>query len=310
MIRFLIKRSFALAILLIGASIVIFLLTRALPGEPIAADPRVREIMDVLSARLGVEFPAVARYLDWLAAALRGELGRPGSTGAGEVLMQRLPVTLHLMAASLVLAVVVAVPAGMAAARRKGGIVDRVCRALAFVGAAVPVFWQALVMILVFAVLLRWLPASGYVAPDQEAALSARHMLMPAIVLATGVAAAILCAVRTATIDALGQPHLIVARAAGLSDRAAFWGRVLPRALASALGRMGAVPGQLLAGAVLVETVFDLPGLGRLLVESTRTRDYAAMQGVALASVAAVLLLTLAGDTLRALLDRRARVTS
>lgn len=309
MIRFLIKRSLATTMLLIGASIVIFLLTRASPGEPVATDPRVREIMGMLSAHLGFELPAVAPYLDWLAAMLRGEFGRPGSAGAGEILVRRLPVTLSLIAVSLALALVVAVPAGMAAARRKGGIVDRVCSAIAFVGAAVPVFWQAMVMILVFAVILRWLPASGYVAPDQDAVLSARHMLMPAIVLATGVAAAILCAMRTATIDALGRPHLIVARAAGLSERAAFWSQVLPRALASALGMLGAVPGQLLAGAVLVETVFDLPGLGRLLVESIRTRDFAAMQGVALASVAVVLVLTFAGDTLRALLDRRARVT-
>jgi peptide/nickel transport system permease protein len=306
MISFLVKRSLALTLLLIGASIVIYLLTRGLPGEPIAADPRVREAMDVLSARAGIELPAVARYLDWLAAALRGELGRPG---AGEIVAQRLPVTLHLIAAGLALALLVAVPAGIAAARRQDGIVDRVFHALAVVASAVPVFWQALVMILVFAVMLRWLPASGYVAPDQEVALSARHMLMPAIVLATGVGAAILCAMRTATVDALARPHLIVARAAGLSERAAFWGHVLPSALGAALGMLGAVPGQLLAGAVLVETVFDLPGLGRLLVESIRTRDYASMQGVAFASVAAVLLLTFAGDTLRALLDRRARVT-
>lgn len=315
MILFLIKRSLTLAALLVGASLLLFLTMRGMAGEPVAAvatNPYLRAALDQLRERLGVELPLVAQYANWLAAALSGDLGRSGAAaaGGGDVLLQRLPVTLHLVAASLTLALFIAVPAGVITARNRGGGVDRFCRFIAFVGAAVPNFWQAMVMILVFAVLLRWFPASGYVSPDKDFILSAQHMLMPTLVLATGSAIAILCTMRAATIEAMGRDHLIVARAFGHSDRAVFWGQVLRHACASALAISGGVLAQLLAGAVMVETVFDLPGLGRLLVESIRTRDFAAMQGVALASVAAVLLFTLLGDALRALLDRRCRAGS
>lgn len=315
MILFLIRRCLALAALMLGASLLVFALTRGLPGEPMAGmpvDATVGTLLERLRARFGIELPLVAQYLNWLAAALHGDLGRSASatTDVTRVLLQRLPVTLHLVGASLVLALALAVPAAVAAANRKGGVIDRLCGLFFCLGASVPVFWQAIVMILVFAVLLGWLPAGGYVAPDADVVRSTTHMLLPAIVLATGCAAWIQRTLRDALGEALGRDHLVVARAFGQSERRVFWTQVLRPAFAPTLGRAGIAIGNLLAGTVLVETIFNLPGLGRLLVESIRARDYALMQGVALAAVAGVLLFTLAADTLRAFLDRRARVRS
>ena len=315
MILFVIRRCLSLAALMLGASMLLFAMTRGLPGEPISSipiHPRLGEAVELLRTQLGIELTPLVQYLNWLSAALRGDLGRSAAaaTDVASVLQLRLPVTLHLVGTSLALALIVAIPAGIIAAGRAGGIVDRACRLLGCLGASMPVFWLSMIMILVFAVWLGWLPATGYAAPTGDIVRSTTHVLMPALVLATGCAAWIQRALRGAVVEARRQDHLVVARAFGLSEQRIFWGQVLRHAFAPTLATAGAAIGNLLAGAVLVETIFDLPGLGRLLVESIRARDYALMQGVALAGVAGVLLVTLAGDMLRGLLDRRARARS
>ena len=312
MLKFILRRAATLAIVLLGASLVIFLIMRALPGDPaigmltLNATP---EMIREMRTKLGLELPLAEQYLRWIAAALTGDLGRSFffSTDVLGLILQRFPVTLHLALVSLVIALAIAVPAGVVAATHKGGWVDHLCRVIALIGVSIPVFWQGLLMILLFAVILGWLPPGGYVAPADGLITSAAHILLPSVALGTAYAATITRMLRASMLDVLGRDYITVARALGVPERAVIWNDALRNALIPTRTAAGFSFGYLLAGAVLTEVIFNLPGMGRLLFESILSRDYPLVQGLVLLNVFIFVLINLAMDALYALLDPRVR---
>lgn len=296
MLVYLAKRGAARLSLMLGAGIAIFVLTRPLIADAVPAAPMPGSIATV-----------IVQCAEWIMSLLGGDFGRSAMADAPTLALmcERLPMTLQVIAASLALALAVALPVGLLAATKPRHALDRAARALVFVTQAMPLAAVAPVLMLVFAILLRWLPAGGHVDAAIQPARAAAHLLLPSIALAIGLLPMLLGAIRDGAGTALGERHLLVARAFGASPRGLVWGRALRLALASALTSLAALAGQALSGAILVEVIFDLPGLGRLVMESLVARDYVLLRGLALASAILIGATALAGDVLRGLLDRR-----
>jgi peptide/nickel transport system permease protein len=312
MVRFVFDRLGSLAIVLLGASILIFLVMRALPGDPaigmltINATP---EMLRELRAQLGLERPLYDQYLSWMVAALQGDLGRSFffSSSVTGLIAERFPVTLYLAGLSLIIALAIAVPAGVYSATHQGRFGDHVTRLIALAGVSMPVFWQGLLMILLFAVVLQWLPAGGYEPLSRGVVASLSHMIMPSLVLGTAYAATVMRMLRASMLDVLGRDYIAVARALGISERTVIWNDALRNALIPTLAAAGFSFGYLLAGAVLTEVIFNLPGMGRLLFESIVARDYPLVQGLVMLNVAVFISINLAMDMVYAWLDPRVR---
>lgn len=312
MVRFVFDRLGSLAIVLLGASILIFLVMRALPGDPaigmltINATP---EMLRELRAQLGLERPLYNQYLSWMVAALQGDLGRSFffSSSVTGLIAERFPVTLYLAGLSLIIALAIAVPAGVYSATHQGRFGDHVTRLIALAGVSMPVFWQGLLMILLFAVVLQWLPAGGYEPLSRGVVASLSHMIMPSLVLGTAYAATVMRMLRASMLDVLGRDYIAVARALGISERTVIWNDALRNALIPTLAAAGFSFGYLLAGAVLTEVIFNLPGMGRLLFESIVARDYPLVQGLVMLNVAVFISINLAMDMVYAWLDPRVR---
>lgn len=312
MARFVFDRLGSLAVVLLGASVLIFLVMRALPGDPaigmltINATP---EMLRELRAQLGLERPLYEQYLSWMVAALQGDLGRSFffSSSVTGLIAERFPVTLYLAGLSLVIALSIAVPAGVYSATHQGRFGDHITRLIALAGVSMPVFWQGLLMILLFAVVLQWLPAGGYEPPSRGVVASLSHMIMPSLVLGTAYAATVMRMLRASMLDVLGRDYIAVARALGISERTVIWNDALRNALIPTLAAAGFSFGYLLAGAVLTEVIFNLPGMGRLLFESIVARDYPLVQGLVMLNVAVFISINLAMDMVYAWLDPRVR---
>jgi peptide/nickel transport system permease protein len=312
MLDYLLQRLLALVLVLAGASVVIFLVMRALPGDPaigmltLNATPAM---IAELRAQLGLERPLVVQYLLWIGNALAGDLGRSFffSADVTGLLAQRFPVTLHLGIMSLAIALAIAVPAGVYAATHKGGAADHVCRMIALAGVSMPVFWQGLLMILLFAVILGWLPPGGYQPPSAGLGTSLAHALMPAVALGTAYAATITRMLRASMLDVLARDYIVMARALGVPERQVVWNDALRNAVIPTLTAAGFSFGYLLAGTVLTEVIFNIPGMGRLLFESILSRDYPLVQGVVLLNVLVFVSINFAIDALYALIDPRVR---
>jgi peptide/nickel transport system permease protein len=312
MVRFVFDRLGSLAIVLLGASILIFLVMRALPGDPaigmltINATP---EMLRELRAQLGLERPLYNQYQSWMVAALQGDLGRSFffSSSVTGLIAERFPVTLYLAGLSLIIALAIAVPAGVYSATHQGRFGDHVTRLIALAGVSMPVFWQGLLMILLFAVVLQWLPAGGYEPLSRGVVASLSHMIMPSLVLGTAYAATVMRMLRASMLDVLGRDYIAVARALGISERTVIWNDALRNALIPTLAAAGFSFGYLLAGAVLTEVIFNLPGMGRLLFESIVARDYPLVQGLVMLNVAVFISINLAMDMVYAWLDPRVR---
>lgn len=313
MLRFALDRLVSLAIVLFGASVLIFLVMRALPGDPaigmltINATP---EMLREMREQLGLERPLHEQYFGWAWAALKGDFGRSFffSSSVAGLIAERFPVTLYLASLSLVIALAIAVPAGVLAATNQGRLGDHLSRVIALAGVSMPVFWQGLLMILLFAVVLRWLPAGGYEPLSAGLALSLSHMIMPSVVLGTAYAATVMRMLRASMLDVLGRDYIAVARALGLGERTVIWNDALRNATIPTLAAAGFSFGYLLAGAVLTEVIFNLPGMGRLLFESIVARDYPLVQGLVLLNVTVFISINLAMDIVYTWLDPRVRI--
>jgi peptide/nickel transport system permease protein len=310
--RFLLGRAGSLGLVLVGSSIVIFLVMRVLPGDPasvLLGSSATAETVRALRAQFNLDAPLPLQYLRWVWAALGGDFGRSFlfSTDVTALLAQRFPVTLHLSLMALLIALVIAIPAGVIAARNQGGWPDHLCRLLTLAGISIPVFWQGLLMILLFSVVLRWLPPGGYVPLGEGFWASTAYVLMPAVALGTAYASTVARMLRASMLDVLGRDYITVARALGVPERRVIWNDALRNALIPTLTAAGFSFGYLLAGAVLTEIIFNLPGMGRLLFDSIMARDYPLVQALVMLNVLAFILINLGMDLLYALLDPRVR---
>ncbi len=300
-----VAKRLALALpVLLGVSVVVFAAIRLIPGDPaqiMAGQAATQQVVAEIRRSLGLDRPLPVQYLYFLRNAVRGDLGRSLFNGAPvvEELAQRFPRTVRLAVASILVASVIGIPAGILAATRRQSWVDTLVMAVALVGVSMPVFWLGLNLILVFSVRLGWLPAFGYE--------TWRHLVLPAVTLGAASSAILARMTRSAMLEVLGQDYVRTARAKGLAERVVVNRHALRNALIPVVTVLGLQLGTLLSGAVLTETVFAWPGIGRLLVDAVLARDYPVIQGAILLIATTFVLLNVAVDVLYGFLDPRIR---
>lgn len=306
---FILRRILITIPVLLAMSLLVFLIIRLVPGDPVrtmlgfrATDANVAE----LRHQLGLDQPLVSQYLSWLGKLLQGDLGQDIVSHAplSELLAQRLPVTFELTGLAMLLAVVVGVPLGVRAATG-GKWTRRLTEGFVVFGVSVPDFWLGIMLVLVFAGTLMWLPPSGYVPFADDPLGNLRYMTLPVLTLAVGEAAYILRTTRGAVSAVLDRPFVTFLRAKGLSDRRILYGHVLRNAGPSIVTVIGIQVGVLLGGAIIIETLFALPGVGRLVVTGINQRNYPTVQVGVLAIATIFIVISLLTDLIVGWLDPR-----
>lgn len=309
--RFLLRRLGQGAAVLFVVSAVVFAVVHAAPGGPALlnnpdVDPMMAKEMEKL---LGLDDPIVVQYGRWLGNAVRGNFGHSYQHGlsTAELLWARIPNTLLLSGTALVLALALAIPLGVISAVYRYSILDYAATVIAFCGVSIPVFWLAILLIIVFSVTLGWLPSSGMLTIGLPFSLRdlLAHLLMPGLVLATFPLAQLTRYVRASMVESLAQDYVRTARAKGLPERGVLGRHALRNALVPMVTVLGVLTPRLLGGAVITETIFAWPGLGRLAVEAAVTRDYPVILGATLLVSALVVLSNLITDALYVVIDPR-----
>ena len=299
-------------VVLAGVSVIVFALVHLVPGDPIRLALGTRfsqETYDALRERSGLDQPLVEQFFGWAGGALTGDLGvsfRSGDTVAS-LIAERLPATLTLAFASIVVALLIAVPLGTLSALRPRSPVDRVATVFSQIGISVPEFWMAIVLILVFAGTLGWLPSGGYVPLTEDPVGWAQRLLMPALVTGVVSGSVITRFVRSSVLEALGADHVRTAQAKGLPARQVYSWHVLRNALLPLVTVTGVQLAYLLSGVVVVEIVFAWPGLGQLSLQAVQARDYPVLQGAILLFAVVFLVINLVVDLLYTAIDPRIR---
>ena len=313
---FLLRRVASFVLTLAAASVVIFAVLDLLPGnaaEVILGETATPESLAALNARLGLDRPAVTRYLDWTGGLLRGDLGTSLSydTPVADLVLERLQVTLPLALIAMAITTVVAIAMGVYAASRHNRLGDVGVMAASQLGVSIPNFWFAILLILVFAVQLQWVSAGGFPGWSEEdgggigPALAA--LILPAVSLAVVQAAILARITRSAVLDVLREDYVRTARSKGLSRRATMWRHVLRNAAVPVLTVMGLQFANLVTGTVVVENVFTLPGVGRLVFQAIANRDLPVVQSVVMGLAAVVIAINFIVDLLYGVIDPRLR---
>jgi peptide/nickel transport system permease protein len=312
MLLFILRRILIAIPTLILVSMFVFALQKLLPGDPIlvmAGEDRDPAVIALLREKYRMNEPIPMQYLYWALDVLRGDLGISLRTNEPvlSLIASKLPVTIQLAVMSMIFAFLVGIPAGILSAVRKGTWVDWLANLVALSGLSIPNFWLGIMLILLVSVNLGWLPASGYESPWIDPWKSLTTMIMPAFVLGTALAATLMRHTRSAMLGVLQADYVRTARAKGLRGRIvimkhAFRNAVLPVVTLSAL-----LFGELLAGAVLTEQIFTIPGFGKLIVDAVFNRDYAVVQGVVLCTAVGFILMNLIADVLYVILNPRLR---
>jgi peptide/nickel transport system permease protein len=301
MFAFFIRRLVTLVPTLVFVSMLIFGLQQLLPGDPaqiLAGEDQNPEVIAQLRLKMHLDEPLPVQYGYWIAGVLQGELGESARTQQPvlELLLQKLPVTLELALLSMLIALLIGLPAGVISAVKRGTVWDHGATVLGLSGLSMPNFWLGILMILLFSVELGWLPASGYVSPFENLKDNLASMIMPAFVLGSGIAAVLMRHTRSSMLQVLAADYVRTARAKGLRERVVVMKHALRNALTPVI-TLGALElGTLLSGAVLTEQVFSIPGFGKLIIDSVFNRDYAVVQGVVLVTATAYILLNLLAD--------------
>ena len=298
---------------LLVLSVLIFGLQQLMPGDPaliLAGEERGDpQVLAQIRAELKLDRPLVEQYLSWAGRVVQGDLGFSWRIRqpVAELIGDKLPVTLQLGLMAFVIAVCIGVPAGIISAVKRDTPWDWVANGVGLGGLSLPNFWLGIMMILFFSVQLGWLPPSGYVPPGEDWRQSLATTIMPAIVLASGIAAVLMRHTRSAMLQTLGQDYVRTARAKGLRERVVLLRHALRNALIPII-TLGALElGTLLSGAVLTEQVFSVPGFGKLIVDAVFNRDYPVVQGVVLVTALIYVTLNLAADVLYVVANPRLR---
>lgn len=293
-------------------SILIFSLQKILPGDPVlvlAGEDRDPATLNYLREKYKLNDPLPVQYLAWVSEVAKGNLGKSMRTDVPvtELISQKLPVTLQLSALSMLLAMAVGIPAGIIAAVRKGSAVEAGANVAALSGMSIPNFWFGIILIMIVAVQWKLLPASGYVSPFEDFGTSLKTLIMPAVVLSAAIAAYLMRHTRSAMLEALSADYVRTARAKGVSPSKVVLTHALRNALMPIVTLVTLLFGELMAGAVLTEQVFTIPGFGKLMVDAVFTRDYAVVQGVVLCVAVGFIMLNLMADVLYVLINPRLR---
>jgi peptide/nickel transport system permease protein len=314
MTAFLARRFLSVVLTLWLASVVVFLVLEVLPGDPallmLGTEAR-DDTLAALRAQMGLDRPAAERYVAWVAGLLRGEFGTSYTYGVpvGGLIADRLQVTAPLALLALAIAVAIAVPMGVFAAARHGRAGDYGVMAFSQLGVAIPNFWFGILLILVFAVWLGWFRSGGFPGWGDPAA-AMRSLLLPALALALSEAAILARVTRSAVLETMREDYVRTARAKGVSEAGILVGHVLRNALIPVLTIGGLIAAFLLAGALVVENVFHLPGLGRLVFQAVSQRDLIVVKDTVVVLAAMVVAVNFLVDALVALVDPRPKATA
>lgn len=306
-------RRFLIAIpTIILISIFVFTLQKLLPGDPVlimAGEERDPAVLEYLREQYRLNDPIIMQYFYYMGNVLQGDLGISLRTQEPVLALigQKLPVTIQLAIMSLMIAIAIGVPAGVLSAYKKGTWMDWVANVVALSGLSVPNFWLGIMLILLVSVQLGWLPASGYHPFEDDPLESIRVMLMPAFVLGTGLAAQLMRHTRSAMLSVLNSDYIRTARAKGLAERVVLVKHALRNALVPIVTVTTLLFGELLAGAVLTEQIFNIPGFGKLVVDAVFNRDYAVVQGIVLCTGVAFIFMNILADAAYRILNPRMR---
>ncbi len=293
-------------------SIFVFSLQKLLPGDPVlamAGEERDPQVIEFLREKYRLNDPVVYQYGYWLGAVLKGDLGTSLRTNQPVLTLvaQKLPVTLQLAIMSMIFAVVIGIPMGILAAVKRNTIIDFFANIVALCGLSIPNFWLGIMLILLVSVKLGWLPASGYQPFFADPLQSIKTMLMPAFVLGNALAATLMRHTRSSMLSVLSADYIRTARAKGLKESAVVLQHTFRNALLPIITVSALLFGELLAGAVLTEQIFTIPGFGKLIVDAVFNRDYAVVQGVVLCTAVGFIFMNLVADVFSVLLNPRLR---
>jgi peptide/nickel transport system permease protein len=313
MLRFFLSRIGQTLAVLFTVSVIIFALMRLIPGDPVLmmlGDDFTQEAYNRLRAKLGFDRSIVTQYMIWLGSILRGDFGDSylNHERVAKLVWDAFLPTLSLVTASLIVGVLVAVPSGIVAAMRKDSAWDWGSMGFAIFVYSMPSFWKGIVLIWIFSVSLRWFPAVGYVHPWEDLWNGLWKLVLPAITLGTFFSGLVARIIRSSLLEVLDRDYIKAARARGVWQAALVYRHAFANALIPVVTVVGLQFGALLGGAVLTETVFGIPGLGRLTVAAILNRDYAVVQGAILVGVFTVVIVNLTVDLMYGFLDPRIRV--
>jgi peptide/nickel transport system permease protein len=307
---YVVRRLLGALPILLGVSVLVFALLHLIPGDPVLAmlgneaDPRA---VRALRQELGLDRPLPVQYVEWLGRVLRGNLSRSIQTRepVARLILERFPATLELAAAALLLGVSGGVVAGVVSARRRDRPADYLATSLALFGISMPNFWLGILLILVLSLYQGWLPPGGHVGLTVDPLGNLRYLVMPAIVLAVQIAGVVTRTVRSSVLEVLAHDYVRTARGKGLGERRVFYRHALKNALIPVTTVVGLQLGALLGGAVITETIFSWPGIGKFLVDAIFSRDFPIVQGIVLLVTVFFILANLAVDVAYVYLDPR-----
>ncbi|MFD2249874.1 peptide/nickel transport system permease protein [Pseudochelatococcus lubricantis] len=313
--NYVVRRGATAIATLFAVASLIFLLLHLVPGDPAeillssGGIAPSKESVEALRVNLGLDKPLLEQYITYLGNITTGNLGTSFQDGApiGDEIVKRLPRTLELILAATFISVLVGMPAGVAAALRRGGVIDGLCSSLASFGLSVPVFVTGTLLILLFSQILRLVPAGGYVGFADNPAQHIVYLLLPAVSIAVGLIPVVFRMVRTSILEFLEKEWVRTARAKGLDEPRVLLLHVVRNSLSPVVTVLGLHMGTLLGGTVLVEYVFNWPGLSGMLVQAVEQRDYPAVQGIVLVICLLFVLINLGVDLLYGMLDPRVR---
>ena len=304
-------------VVIVIVTILVFAVMRLLPGDPLiiflgqnaSVEQMTQERIDQLRHDYGLDRPAVVQYLDWVNGILHGDLGRSITyrDDVGTLMAQRFPITLHIGITAFILGNIIGILMGIVSALRRGTWIDTVVTVLSYIGITIPVFWLGLIMIYVFGYELKWLPITGYVSPFENFWQSCLHLIMPVICMMITGLAVIARQTRSSMLEVSQQDYIRTAWSKGLQERYIVFKHMLKNSLIPVVTLLGIGVGLIFGGSVLVETVFAIPGVGRLLVTSVFQQDYVVVQSGVLVISAIVILSNLFVDISYGWLDPRIR---
>lgn len=312
--RYVLRRLIQMIPVLFLVSLIVFSLLHLTPGDPATSmlgEEATPEAVAALRARMGLDDPLPVQYGRWLSSVLQGDMGRSirSNQPVSEAIIDRLPVTVELSLLSVIISLIIALPAGIIAAMRRNSPLDTTTTVTALLGVSLPNFFLAILLIYVLSLKLGWLPPIGYTPFLDDPIDNLKRMIMPAITLGTGLAAIVMRMTRSSLLEVLDQDYVRTARAKGLTEARVVQRHALRNALIPVATVVGLQIGGLLGGAIITESIFVLPGIGRLLVDSIFQRDFPLVQGVVLFASLAFLLTNLLVDLVYAALDPRIRYT-
>ncbi len=313
MLAYITRRLIGATLVMLAVATLVFFMLRLVPGDPIAAmlaDAGSEEARAAITRRLGLDQPLPVQFYRWFTNMLQGDLGASiygSNQPVTTILMEALPRTMSLAFLSFVIALVIAVPAGIISATRKNTMADTSVSLFAFIGLSMPDFWLAILLIIVFAANLQWLPAIGYAPLSEGLWPWLSHLILPAIAIGTGFSAIIARMIRSSMLEVLQADYMRTAASKGLPTRILLMRHAFPNALIPVITVIGIAFALLISGAVVVENVFAIKGLGRVLIQGIQNRDYPVVQGAVLVVSAFFVLSNLVVDLLYAVIDPRIR---